>query len=96
MINDDLLKEFEEHHWIKFLEYYQSIYDFQQDDIKGLLDDLKIPKDIKIVTIGYLKKHAKEWLYAEIPAIENQRPIDLLNSHNGTTALKAALIRLPS
>ena len=44
---------------------------------------------------GCLKSDAIRWLYSEVPMLDNQRPIDLMTSSEGSQRVKRILLSSP-
>lgn len=93
---DILLKEFKENNWHDCVLFYREYNVRYSDEIKSCLDHLNIPDDIKIALIYKFEKYASEWIYKKVPALEETKPIDLLQTENGIKILKAAIMRIPS
>jgi uncharacterized protein (DUF2384 family) len=55
-----------------------------------------VPDDALAKVIwGCLKTDAIKWLYREVPMLDDQRPIDLLTSFDGTQRVKWVLLSSP-
>lgn len=55
-----------------------------------------VPDDeLAKVIWGCLKSDAIHWLYRTVPMLDNQRPIDLLNSEDGCQRVKWILLSSP-
>lgn len=88
-------KEFKESDWENYLNYSRKLFDTLTDEIKNVLDDVDIPHGIKNVAVGRLNSYAKEWLFSSLSVLDDRKPADLLNSDEGTRAVKEALLRMP-
>ncbi|KQX51394.1 antitoxin Xre/MbcA/ParS toxin-binding domain-containing protein [Paenibacillus sp. Root444D2] len=76
---DVFLKAFHNEHSLKFVETCNEIVD--ANDIKFV--DIIVPRDIATVLYWRLKNHANNWLLKPVPALNFERPIDLLKSDDG-------------
>ena len=94
MAIDIFVREFKQIHWDNYVHLSKEYYDTSLDEVKAL-DELNIPEDIKVVLVYRLKGYAKDWLLKELPVIDGIKPINLLNSADGTKALKEILLRIP-
>lgn len=85
------LESYNKDHWLNFVEYCsKSIIESEIE-----FPELNVPKDIAIVLNYRLKNHARTWLFKALPALDNVKPIDLLNSEEGKNILMEALMRMP-
>ncbi|MEI6100452.1 MAG: MbcA/ParS/Xre antitoxin family protein [Eubacteriales bacterium] len=87
--------QLKEDNWDRYFKYSQKLLSMLSDDTKNILDDVNIPHDIKVVVIGRVHNYAKEWLFSSLPILNNYRPIDLLDTEEGTKAVKEVLLRMP-
>ncbi|UKS28076.1 hypothetical protein LOZ80_03810 [Paenibacillus sp. HWE-109] len=85
------LKEFHSEHWLKFVETCNETFD--ANDIEFI--DISVPRDIATVLYRGLKNHANNGLLKPVPALNFERPVDLLKSDDGKKILKVALMRMP-
>ncbi|MNJ37023.1 hypothetical protein D3C77_318280 [compost metagenome] len=88
-------KEFNEEYWLSFYKMSQIYFDSLPDSIKTSLDSLGMQEDIKTVLIYRLKNNAKSWLNTGLPLLDGIKPLNLLDSVEGTNALKEILLRMP-
>jgi len=89
-------KQFNEENWIDYYLMSKKYFVRLPGSIKSSLEDIVIPEDIKIVIIYRLKEYASDWLNSGLPLISGIKPIELLESEEGTKALKEILLRMPS
>ncbi|SED08935.1 Protein of unknown function [Paenibacillus sp. GP183] len=85
------LKDYHEDHWLKFVDNCSK--SVVESEIE--FGDISVPKDIAIVLNYRLRNHARTWLFKSVPALDNVKPIDLLNSEEGKNILRVALMRMP-
>ncbi|KGE18412.1 hypothetical protein [Paenibacillus wynnii] len=90
------LAQFEEEAWNKFVNAYQIIdYMKIDENLKEEISKLGLPNDIQIVLLCKLGGYTVEWINKNVPVLENEKPIDYLRTTDGTSALKAAIMRMP-
>lgn len=85
------LKAYQNEHWLKFVETCNENVD--ANDVEFV--DISVPRDIATVLYWRLNNHANNWLLKPVPALNFERPIDLLKSDDGKKILKVALMRMP-
>lgn len=90
-----MVKKSKEEYWLSYLSYYTNVYHSLDEVERNDLFDEDIPEDIKIVVVSLFRDHAQEWLYSNLPALEDRKPIDLLKTEAGLEALKGLLLRIP-
>ena len=54
-----------------------------------------IPEDIAKVIKGVFGPQASEWIYRKIPALDDQRVVDIIHTEVGRKAVKLILFRAP-
>ena len=74
---------------------YQTLFEELEIDIKNDVEDLDIPKDIKIILACKFGRQVRSWMNSEVPALGNRKPISYLNTDRGIRALKSAIMRMP-
>lgn len=88
-------KEFKEENWLTFYNMSVRYMDSLPDSLNTSLDSLGLQEEIKTVVIYRLRNNARSWLSTGLPLIGCIKPLDLLNTAEGTNALKEILLRMP-
>ncbi|WP_187274119.1 MbcA/ParS/Xre antitoxin family protein [Paenibacillus sp. N3.4] len=90
-----LAREYKESTWLNYLNYCKIRILSLTNESRNCLDDLEIDTEIKIVLIVRFQSYAREWLHKKVPALDEQKPMELLATESGTKAVKEALLRIP-
>jgi len=89
------INEFKNENWDNFVELCDQFSEIIEDLISKQKFEQTIPEDIKKVACYKLKTGAASWFLQELPILDGERPIDLLESHEGITIVKELLLRMP-
>lgn len=89
------INEFIIENWNNFLLVCDQFSEIIMDMISKQDFEHSIPEDVKKVACYKLKGEAASWFLQELPVLDGASPIDLLDSHEGLTTIKAILLRMP-
>jgi len=80
--------------WEHFVSICEEYWSDSPDQI-DLLSLVEGNKDIAVVINYRLNDSAKDWMYREVPALGNRKPIDFLKSNKLKTKLREVLWSMP-
>jgi hypothetical protein len=85
-----LANAYNEVYWNRFAESFPKIKNETYTQVN-------IPNDIFSALVGILGESLiGEWLNKELKLLDNNKPIELLNSDNGRKALKMFILSMPN
>ena len=89
------INEFKIENWNNFLLVCDQFSEKIMDIISKQDFEQSIPEDVKKVACYMLKSEAASWFLKELPILDGEKPIDLIESHEGLTIVKELLLRMP-
>jgi Antitoxin Xre/MbcA/ParS C-terminal toxin-binding domain len=95
--NFSLTKYYSAHNWESFVSGVRQRADPNVLELGSRVSALGIPEDIALGLAEIFRDDdAIRWVHSSIPALENERPIDIVSSREGIKALKVCIMRLPA
>jgi len=79
--------------WKDFVDALRSRWESNiiTDELSSLIDD----PDLCVAIWGCLHRQSIDWLYRDVPALDDMRPVDLIGSDVGRENIKTILISNP-
>lgn len=97
MKNEIKLEQYysEDDNWTNFVDIAKECFNAEDKFKKSLINALNGYSDIAIVVYYRLESDSLEWIQRKIPALDNLKPIECLQSEKLINRLKECLMRMP-
>lgn len=91
----EIHKRYNEDNWLRFMSWCEKEYLNAPENVRFLLEEIQLPRDIKIALIVRLGKHSEKWLYQDVPILDYKKPINFISTDINRETLKSVLMSMP-